>query len=148
MTLVTHGLAYPATRRPKLRFVPGDEAKFQRAVVGMACALGWKHCHIYDAQRSEPGQPDLQLRRPPRLLFVELKTDYGRLTPEQRKVLRELALCRQDVYIWRDRMYPRPISAILGPGYLCAHNYKPVVRGGQLEACEVCGRCRGLESYA
>jgi hypothetical protein len=147
-SLVTQGLSYPATRQPVRDFARGNEAKFQGAVIDLAHALGWKHCHIYDAQRSEPGQPDLQLRRPPRLLFVELKTDYGRVQPDQRTVLRELALCRQDVYLWRDRMYPRPIERILGAGMVCAHNYKLVVRGGLLEACEVCGRCRGLESYS
>jgi hypothetical protein len=148
MSLVTQGLAYPGTRQPVRDFARGDEAKFQRAVITLAQTYGWKTCHIYDAQRSEPGQPDLQLRRPPRLLFVELKTDFGRVQKDQRVVLRELAQCQQEVYVWRDRMYPRPISVILGSGYLCAHNYKLVVRGGQLEACEVCGRCRGLESYA
>jgi hypothetical protein len=45
-------------------------------------------------------------------------------------------------------MYPRPIEVILGAGYVCNHNYRPVVRGALLEACEVCGRCRGLESYS
>lgn len=145
MNIVAHGLTFPSPPR-RLRYVAGDEAKLQGAVVTLARSLGWKTFHMYDAQKSEPGQPDLQLRRPPRLVFAELKTDYGRLRPDQKRVLRDLALCGVEVYVWRDRMYPRPIMVVLGPGYVCAHNYK-LVRGGGMEACEVCGRCRGLEEY-
>jgi VRR-NUC domain len=49
--------------------------------------------HTWDSRRSEPGFPDLVLVRPPRVVFVETKTERGRIRRDQRKWLDQLAAC-------------------------------------------------------
>ena len=56
-----------------------SEAELQRTVVQLARARGWLVCHMTDPQRSEPGVPDLLMVRPPRVVFMELKRQKGRL---------------------------------------------------------------------
>ena len=64
------------------------EADWQATVVAAARYLGWLVWHPYDARRSAAGYPDLTLVRPggngtARLVFLELKTERGRVRPEQ-----------------------------------------------------------------
>ena len=100
------------------------EAAWQAQVEGLARFYGWRTYHPPDnrpagragrPQRVTSGFPDLVLLRGPELLFVELKTDKGRASPEQREWLGELAAvgdaCAQsanypatvEAYIWRPR---------------------------------------------
>ena len=67
------------------------ERELQRLVVDAAKAGGWLWYHTPDSRRCEPGFPDLVLARGGQLMFVEMKAQGGRLTPEQRKWGRELA---------------------------------------------------------
>ena len=80
-----------------------SEKDFQRAITDLAKACGWKIYHTYDSRRSNPGWPDLVLAKPPRLLFVEVKTDFGKLRPEQQEWLQALLECQQDARVWRPR---------------------------------------------
>jgi hypothetical protein len=43
--------------------------------------------------------------RPPEALFVELKSERGKVTPEQQSWLDALAACGFEVYLWRPRDY-------------------------------------------
>lgn len=60
-----------------------DEQAWQGRIEGAAKLYGWRVYHTHDSRRSAPGFPDLVLVRGPELLFAELKTDTGRLRPEQ-----------------------------------------------------------------
>ena len=60
------------------------EKEFQGQVLDLAKLLGWLCYHTHNSRRSAPGFSDLVLARPPVVRFVELKTDTGRLRPEQR----------------------------------------------------------------
>lgn len=79
------------------------ESEWQAIVVEIAGYYRWQHFHVYDSRRSDPGWPDLVLARPPELMFVELKTDRGRLRPEQRVWCDTLTACGQEVHVWRPR---------------------------------------------
>jgi hypothetical protein len=79
------------------------EAEWQRQVLELAGYYGWRSYHTYDSRRSTPGFPDLVLVRPPELLFVELKTDKGRLSAAQRDWLADLVDAGAEVYIWTPR---------------------------------------------
>jgi hypothetical protein len=52
-------------------------------VADCARLFGWRRYHTWLSRRSPAGFPDEVLVRPPRLVFAELKSDRGRLTPEQ-----------------------------------------------------------------
>lgn len=77
------------------------ERHLQDTIVEVARYTGWYVHHHYDSRRSEPGWPDLVLLKPPRALFVELKTETGKLRADQARVLELLQGCGLDVRIWR-----------------------------------------------
>jgi hypothetical protein len=56
----------------------------------------------WSSVHSPPGFPDLVLVKPPRVLFVELKTERGHLTEHQEWWLGHLVGCDQtETYCWR-----------------------------------------------
>jgi len=77
-----------------------SERQLQSAVVELAGWLGWMTYHTHDSRRSNPGFPDLVLVKGNTLLFVELKSAKGRLTPEQTEWLRALGFVAS-VATWR-----------------------------------------------
>lgn len=78
-----------------------SERQLQESVQTLAEYLGWWVWHDNDSRRNKAGWPDLVLIRPGRLIFAELKTETGRLTIEQRRILSMLYAAKQEVYIWR-----------------------------------------------
>ncbi len=57
------------------------EADMQQSIIKVARDAGWLAYATYRSVRSEPGFPDVVAVRPPRILFLELKTSNGRLRP-------------------------------------------------------------------
>lgn len=86
--------------------MPLTEIEFQRQLVGphgLATMLGWQHVHHRPAKTEHgwrtpvsgelgKGWPDLVLvrERDSRLIFAELKSDAGRVTPDEQRVLEVL----------------------------------------------------------
>ena len=87
-----------ATRMP--------ERTLEGHVVNAARKLGWLAYHTYDSRRSAPGFPDLVLVHPRTynaVIFAELKTEKGRVSPEQQIWLDSLADAGARTYVWRPR---------------------------------------------
>lgn len=84
------------------------EKQWQAIVLELAGYYRWAHFHPYDMRRSDPGWLDLVLCRAPELIFVELKTDRGKLRPEQVVWIDRLTACGQEVHVWR----PRDLEAV------------------------------------
>lgn len=78
------------------------EKAWQRQIVELARTLGWHCWHCHDARRTVPGMPDLILIRE-RLLWVELKTETGKLTDNQAAFHDRLIAAGQTVFVWRPR---------------------------------------------
>jgi len=78
------------------------EDDFQRWVTDFADWHGWAWYHVTDSRKTKPGFPDLVLVRE-RVLYRELKTDTGRLTPEQAGWLNRLTAAGADAGVWRPR---------------------------------------------
>jgi len=76
------------------------EAQLQNKVHLMCKDLGLYHFHPYSMQRSEPGWPDSTIIGN-RVLYRELKSQYGRLTKEQTEVSYRLKAAGQNWRIWR-----------------------------------------------
>lgn len=90
------------------------EAAFQTAIIQLATLAGWLCHHEYDSRRSTPGYPDLTLTRNGRLLICELKTERGRVRPEQRAWLAALAQCPGvEVALLRPHDWPTIEAALL-----------------------------------
>jgi hypothetical protein len=90
-----------------------SERAWQAQVLALARYLKWRVAHFRPAQNSKgiwrtpvaadaAGFPDLVLVRE-RVLFVELKTDTGKLSPVQREWLRALVGDGVDARVWRPR---------------------------------------------
>jgi hypothetical protein len=76
------------------------EAELQEAVRRLCAGLGLFHYHPHNSTRSEPGWPDSTIIGR-RVLFRELKSECGRLTPEQAEVGRKLKAAGQNWRVWR-----------------------------------------------
>jgi hypothetical protein len=108
------------------------ERDFQKRIETTATMFGWSFMHISESTKrvrrggkylSVPdpacqGWPDLTLAHPRsgRLLFREVKTDKGKLTPEQEQWLRTLAACGQDVAVWRPRDWANIVNELTERG--------------------------------
>ncbi len=81
---------------------PVTERDWQRQVLDLADLLGWKCYHTWLSARSCPGFPDLVLVRSGRILFAELKSARGKVTPAQEEWLQILGTVENvEVYVWR-----------------------------------------------
>ena len=69
------------------------EVAWQQTVIDLAELTGWYVYHNPDSRRSQPGFPDLCLIRAPRVVFLELKRETGRLSTVQREVIGHLEAC-------------------------------------------------------
>lgn len=69
------------------------EADLQTLIVDVAEQYGWLVFHDNDSRRNNAGFPDLVLVKPPRVVFIELKSDKGTLRPEQQVWMGRLLEC-------------------------------------------------------
>jgi len=82
--------------------LPVTEKHFSQQVVDLAKMLGWRVYRTWLSLRSPKGFPDLVLLRPPRLVCTELKSEIGKLTPDQEAWLADLRLVPGvEVFVWR-----------------------------------------------
>ncbi len=80
------------------------EKDFRQMVLDLATALGWKAYCVFEqqnyARRSSKGFPDLVLVKPPRVIFVELKSEKGEVAKSQYEWLNALEKCTVvEVYV-------------------------------------------------
>ena len=78
------------------------EAQLTTAVRDLARLFGWMRYHAWLSKHSASGFPDEALTRRGRLVFAELKSRRGKLTPDQEAWLTELGKVEGiEVYVWR-----------------------------------------------
>lgn len=92
-----------------------SEKAWQAQVLQIAHLHGWFSYHPYDSRRSNPGFPDLTLVRDTRLVFAELKTQKGRIRPEQRDWHDRLARTGVETYLWRPSDLRRVVECLSRP---------------------------------
>lgn len=82
-----------------------SEKQLQAVIIASAQRYGWLIYHTYDSRRSAPGYPDLHLVHTAAGLsvFRELKTETGRLSPQQTTWLGALQQVGVDADVWRPR---------------------------------------------
>lgn len=86
------------------------EDQLKASIIDLAEKLRWR---VYSIRRSDlakvqgktgKGYPDLTLCRAPRIVFVELKSETGKLTDQQARWTAGLEACPHvEVYVWRPR---------------------------------------------
>lgn len=95
---------------PPVHLEAETEATFQDAVIELAHLLKWRVAHFRPALTKKgwrtavgadgKGWPDLVLVRE-RIIFAELKSDSGTLSPEQREWMIALRAASAEFYVWR-----------------------------------------------
>ena len=112
------------------------ESDFQAAVIELAEAQGWKVVHFHDSRRWVPdkrhvgggkwvgdaqakGWVDLVLLRGGDALFIELKTEKGRVGPEQSEMGGALLDAKLRYGLWRPSMWGY-IEGVLSLRTTCA----------------------------
>lgn len=79
-----------------------SEKEFQAEVMKLAKSFGWGPIyHTWLSVRSEKGFPDLVMIRGQRIIWVELKKQKGKETPEQKAWRQALLDAGEAVYLWR-----------------------------------------------
>lgn len=86
-----------------------SEAELQQLVLDVASAYGVLAYHTHDSRRSQPGFPDLVLVGSTGVLYVELKSTKGRLSPMQIYWLNALHEAGQRAQVWRPADWPTTI---------------------------------------
>lgn len=81
------------------------ERDLQNNVIEMAERLGCMVYHTFDSRRSQPGFPDLVIVGKRRILYVELKRQGKKLTPQQQSwreaVERTAQRGGHEYHLWR-----------------------------------------------
>jgi hypothetical protein len=78
-----------------------SERDFQRAVIDLIRWLGLHYFHDNDSRRNRAGFPDLVVAGQGGFIFRELKSETGRLRPEQLDWLSRLTQGGADAAFWR-----------------------------------------------
>ncbi len=79
-----------------------SEKDFEGQIRDLAKMFQWKYYHTWRSIHSPAGFPDCVMVRGNRLIFAELKSEKGKLSPEQERWLEDLgATGRCEVYLWR-----------------------------------------------
>ncbi len=83
------------------------EKEFQQMIVDLARYTGWRYFHAWNSMHSAAGWPDLALAKDGRLLFIEVKSARGKVSPAQQEWLAALRLVPGvEVYVWRPAQWP------------------------------------------
>jgi hypothetical protein len=78
------------------------EKDWSKQVAQLALQLGWRRYHTFRSERSQPGFPDETLVRD-RVIFLELKTETGKVSDAQRSWLTALLDAGAEAYVARPR---------------------------------------------
>lgn len=100
------------------------EKDFTALVIDAAHALGWRCSHFRPAQTAQgwrttvqgdgKGYPDITAVHPRHgVIFAELKTDKGRLSPEQVEWVSALSRAGARIYVWRPSCFDSEVLPVL-----------------------------------
>lgn len=93
--------------RPPIALAELTEKEWQRQVVQLARQLGYRVYHTHLSKHSQPGFPDLCCVRD-RVVFVECKTETGKLSDPQSQWVEALEKANALVIVAR----PRDLQAV------------------------------------
>ena len=87
------------------------EADFQKALTDLCDWRKLLWYHVNDSRKDRKGFPDLVIVGS-RTIFVELKSQMGRVRKEQQEWIDRLALAGAEVYLWRPSDLPQALKII------------------------------------
>lgn len=109
---------------PRAFVAPSDmsEAQLSDAVATVANGFGWRVAHFAPAHVGDKwrtpvrydgkGFPDLVLVGPGGILFAELKSANGRMSPDQRAWASDIGLAGGNHRLWRPSDWPQSVAEL------------------------------------
>lgn len=99
-----------------------SERQFQNFVIARALNHGWTYYHAPDNKPDKSGRiqnivkgfPDMVLVKDGKLVFAELKTETGRVSPEQKEWLAKLSATGCECFVWRPSMWEQVNAYLAG----------------------------------
>ena len=77
------------------------EKQLQSTILDALGYMGWKTYHTFDSRRSNPGFPDIVAVKGGRVMAVELKSEKGKIRPEQIEWLDALSITPTETHLVR-----------------------------------------------
>ena len=93
-----------------------SETELREQIRDLCKYTGWKFYFTWNSYHSPKGLPDLILRKKPRLIFAELKSEKGELSDAQLDWYFDLKESGFEVYIWRPSMFNQIVEILQGKG--------------------------------
>jgi hypothetical protein len=92
-----------------------SEKQFSQQVTDAAKTFGWLVYRTWNSQHSPAGFPDLCMVRLSRIIFAELKSEKGKVSPAQQEWLNALSGhgYHIETYLWRPSQFEDEIVRIL-----------------------------------
>jgi len=105
--------------------IPVTERDLREWIRDLCKIYHWRFRFTWTSIHSPKGTLDLLLtnREQKRVIFAELKSEKGKMTPEQQETFDDLKACGQEVYLWR----PGDIEGVAE--ILRAQHDGPVMKG-------------------
>jgi len=89
------------------------EKEFLAQVIQLGRIYQWGCYHTHDSRRSAAGFPDIVMVRLSRILFIELKSERGKVTPVQQEWLDALELTgKVETYLWKPSMWDTVVEVL------------------------------------
>jgi len=85
------------TEKTNLKNMATTESQLREQIRDLCKTFGWKFYFTWSSIHSPRGMPDLILCKPPRLVFAELKTEKGKVSPHQQEWIDLLNECGGNV---------------------------------------------------
>ena len=92
-----------------------NEKAFESQVKDLAKLFGWKYYHTWRSFHSPAGFPDCVFVRRERLIFAELKSEKGTVSPKQQEWLDALGNTGNkdvQVYLWRPGDFDKVVEVL------------------------------------
>jgi hypothetical protein len=90
---------------------PSTEKEWMAQLKELAVTLGWSWYHPFLSIHSDRGFPDVTLVRE-RIVYVECKTDVGKLTVAQKSWLARLSAAGGEVRVWRPADWDEAVAVL------------------------------------
>ena len=90
-----------------------SEKDFRKQVIDLLKTFHWRYYFTWNSIHSPAGFPDIVAARLSRLIFAELKSDKGKVTPEQQEWLDLLeGTGKVEVFVWRPTDFEKIVEEL------------------------------------
>ena len=88
------------------------EKQFQGQIQELAKMFGWLYYHTWRSIHSPAGFPDCVMVRKGRVIFAELKSEKGKVSPIQQEWLDALEESPIEVYLWKPDQFEEIVEIL------------------------------------